>query len=58
MAKLITLEEKTAKKIDELLSDIRLDLDLVGLYLSQIVRRSNYNRIKTVTESLDRELNK
>jgi hypothetical protein len=58
VAKLITLEEKTAKKLDELISDIRLDLDLVGLYLAQIVRRSNYNRIKTVTESLDRELNK
>jgi hypothetical protein len=58
MARLVTLEEKTAKKIDEMISDIRLDLDLVGMYLAQIVRRSNYNRIKTVTESLDRELNK
>jgi hypothetical protein len=58
MAKTITLEEKTAKKIDEIISDLRLDLDLVGMYLAQIVRRSNYNRIKTVTESLDRELNK
>jgi hypothetical protein len=58
MAKTITLEEKTAKKIDEMISDIRLDLDLVGMYLAQIVRRTNYNRIKTVTESLDRELSK
>ena len=58
MAKTITLEEKTAKKIDELISDIRLDIDLVGLYLAQIVRRTNYNRIKVMTESLDRELAK
>jgi hypothetical protein len=58
MAKTITLEEKTAKKIDEIISDLRLDLDLVGMYLAQIVRRTNYNRIKVMTESLDRELGK
>jgi hypothetical protein len=58
MAKTITLEEKTAKKIDEMISDIRLDIDLVGMYLAQIVRRTNYNRIKVMTESLDRELSK
>jgi hypothetical protein len=45
-------------KIDELVSDLRLDIDLVGLYLSQIVRRTNYNRIKTMVDSLDREISK
>jgi hypothetical protein len=58
MAKRLTEEERVAIKLDELISDLRLDLDMVGVYLSQIVRRINYNRIKTVTESLDREMNK
>jgi hypothetical protein len=58
MAKTITLEEKAARKIEELVSDNRLDLYLVGMYLSQTVRRHNYNRIKAITESLDRELGK
>jgi len=58
MAKKLVQEEKIAMKIDELVSDLRLDIDLVGLYLSQIVRRTNYNRIKTMVDSLDREISK
>jgi hypothetical protein len=58
MAKKLVLEEKVAMKIDEMVSDLRLDIDLVGMYLSQIVRRTNYNRIKTMVDSLDREISK
>jgi hypothetical protein len=58
MAKKLTEEEKVAIKLDELVSDLRLDLDMIGIYLGQIVRGYNYNRIKTITESLDREMNK
>lgn len=58
MAKKLVAEEKVAMKIDEMISDLRLDIDLVGLYLSQIVRRTNYNRIKTMVDSLDREISK
>jgi hypothetical protein len=58
MAKKLVQEEKVAMKIDELVSDLRLDIDLVGLYLSQIVRRTNYNRIRTMVDSLDREISK
>lgn len=40
-----TREEKTAKLLEELLMDIRVDLDLVGLYFYQFARKVAYNRL-------------
>jgi len=45
-----TREEKTAKLLEELLLDIRLDLDLVGLYFYQFARRVAYNRLEVLFE--------
>lgn len=43
-----TREEKTAKLLEDLLMDIRLDLDLVGLYFYQFARKVAYNRLEVL----------
>ena len=45
-----TREEKTAKLLEDLLMDIRLDLDLVGLYFYQFARKVAYNRLEVLFE--------
>lgn len=44
-------EEKAAGIIADLLSDIRLNLDLVGVYLARHRPRTNYNRLQEVADS-------
>ena len=46
-----TQEERQAKKIAEILSDLRLDLDLVGFYFAQNVSSTLYNRLQIVYET-------
>jgi hypothetical protein len=46
-----TQEERQAKKIAEILSDLRLDLDLVGFYFAQNVGSTLYNRLQIVYET-------
>jgi rubrerythrin len=46
-----TQEEKQAKKLAEILSDLRLDLDLVGFYFAQNVGSTLYNRLQIVYET-------
>jgi hypothetical protein len=49
--RIITNEEKEAKKLAELLSDLRLDLELVGVYFAQNVSSTLYNRLQIVYET-------
>jgi len=49
--RIITNEEKEAKKLAELLSDLRLDLELVGVYFAQNVGSTLYNRLQIVYET-------
>lgn len=51
--KIITEEEKVAKKLTTLLSDVRIDLDLVGYHLVQLSPNVIYNRLLIVTESAE-----
>lgn len=46
-----TQEEKQANKLAEILSDLRLDLDLVGFYFAQNVGSTLYNRLQIVYET-------
>jgi hypothetical protein len=46
-----TQEERQAHKIAEILSDLRLDLDLVGFYFAQNVGSTLYNRLQIVYET-------
>jgi hypothetical protein len=52
----ITQEEKVAIKLNDMLSDLRLDLDMVGLYFMQIARKVAYNRLSVVYESAQQQL--
>jgi hypothetical protein len=49
-----TYEEKVAEKISDLLADVRLNLDQVGIYLA---RNTNlgYNRLMLIAESAEWE---
>jgi hypothetical protein len=47
----ITEEEKAAKKIAELVCDLRLDIEQVGIYLAQLTPFVAYNRIQEVAEA-------
>lgn len=51
----VTEEERVAKKLADLLSDIRLDLDKVGMYFSQIVPTVTYNRLIIMAEAAEAE---
>lgn len=50
-----TEEERVAKKFGDLLSDLRLDLDKVGMYFAQIVPTVTYNRLIIMTEAAEAE---
>jgi hypothetical protein len=51
--KLITNEERVAKQLTTMLSDIRIDLDLVGYYLVQLSPNVIYNRLMVVADSAE-----
>ena len=52
---LITEEEKAAKKLSAIVSDVRLDLDSVGVYLAKIAPTVVYNRLMLIAESAEFE---
>ena len=47
----VTREEKVAQTIIDLLSDLRLNLDMIGLYLARIARKTEFSRLEVVVES-------
>lgn len=51
----VTEEERVAKKFADLLSDLRLDLDKVGIYFSQMVPTVTYNRLIIMAEAAEAE---
>jgi hypothetical protein len=51
----LTREEKIAKQIEDITSDLRLDLDLVGKYLAHISPTMSYNRLMIITEAAEFE---
>jgi hypothetical protein len=55
MRKLITNEEKVAKTISNLVSDLRLDLEMLAVYLQQINPNVTVNRILLMAEFLKDE---
>jgi hypothetical protein len=50
-----TPEEKVAKQIENITSDLRLDLDLVGRYLANSSPTVSYNRLLLIAESAEFE---
>lgn len=51
----ITDEEKTAMKMAGLLSDLRLDIERVGIYLARMRPSTAYRRLEILTESAQEE---
>jgi len=52
MRKLVTNEEKVAKTISNLVSDLRLDLEMLAVYLQQINPNVTVNRILLMADLL------
>lgn len=55
MRKLITQEEKVAKTIGTLVSDLRLDLEAVAIYLHEISPNVTLNRILLMADIIKDE---
>jgi hypothetical protein len=55
MRKILTNEEKAAKKIATVINDITLDLDFVGMYLARSEPTISYNRLMLIAESAEFE---
>lgn len=47
----ITDEEKVANKMGTIISDLRVDLELVGEYMAKSQPYVVYNRLQTIAES-------
>jgi hypothetical protein len=46
-----TKEEKQVRKLADILSDLRLDLEMVGYYLAMNVSSVVYNRFQIISET-------
>lgn len=53
--KLVTKEEKVAIQLTNILADLRLDLDMVGVYLVRLSPNVIYNRLITLADSAEAE---
>ena len=51
-----TEEEKVAERMATMLSDVRLDLDEVGINLARMKPTTIYNRLILVTDSAEDEM--
>ena len=51
MSRRITEEEKVANKMGNIISDLRVDLELVGEYLAKSQPYVVYNRFQVIAES-------
>lgn len=51
MSRRITEEEKVANKMGSIISDLRVDLELVGEYLAKSQPYVVYNRLQVIAES-------
>lgn len=49
--RITTPEEKVAQRLATIVSDLRLDLDQVGVYLARTAPNVSYNRLIEIAES-------
>ena len=49
--RITTPEEKVAQRLSTIVSDLRLDLDQVGIYLARTAPNVSYNRLIEIAES-------
>jgi hypothetical protein len=51
-----TEEEKLAEKLATMISDLRVDLDEVGVSIARMKPTTIYNRLITITDSAEQEM--
>lgn len=51
----ITPEEKVAQRLSAIVSDLRLDIEQVGVYLARTAPYVSYNRLVEIAESAKHE---
>lgn len=51
-------ELKIAKKLADLVSDLRLNLDLIGIYFSEVAPNVSFRRLVEIVESAEQEKEK
>ena len=56
MTKRLSREDKIAKKILDMVNDLTLDLDEVGVAIANIARKVSLNRLKVILESAEDEI--
>jgi hypothetical protein len=47
----ITIEEKFVARLTDMLSDLRLDLDMIGLYFGRYASRLTFMRLEHIYET-------
>jgi len=55
MRKIKTEEEKSANKIIDIVSDLRLDLDKIGYHIAEYAPTTVYNRLLIIAEAAEFE---
>ena len=55
MAKRMTDEERVAKRMSDLISDLRLDLEMISLYITQLSPNVTINRILLMADIIKDE---
>jgi hypothetical protein len=50
-----TVEERLVEQLSNLVSDLRIDLDQVGIYLAKQQPSTTYNRLMIIAESAEWE---
>lgn len=51
-------EEKTAEQIAKIISDLRLDIEQVGIYIGRMLPATTFRRLQVIAESAEHEKNK
>jgi hypothetical protein len=55
--KYMTDEEKVAVKISNMICDLRLDIERVGIYLARMRPSTTFRRVEIMTEAMQEESN-
>jgi len=58
MTKRLTKEDKVALKMIDMVNDLNLNLDEVGVVIAHTARKVSYNRLKVVLDSAEYEIEK
>ena len=53
--KYMTDEEKVAVKISNMICDLRLDIERVGIYLARMRPSTTFHRVEVMTEAMQEE---